>query len=145
MRVEGLFRVPGNSVRQQLLRDALNNGTDIDLDSGEFHSNDVATLLKMFLGELPEPLLTHKHFHVHLKIAGEYKKEERDENLFFSLVKSFVMLCGRCSLSALVSAQPPLSTYSSWQLSLIWSVGFFLFIVLLFKHFKKFILYVLCT
>ncbi|OBS65152.1 hypothetical protein A6R68_06312 [Neotoma lepida] len=58
-----------NSVRQQLLRDALNNGTDIDLDSGEFHSNDVATLLKMFLGELPEPLLTHKHFHVHLKIA----------------------------------------------------------------------------
>lgn len=35
--------------------------------------NDVATLLKMFLGELPEPLLTHKHFHAHLKIAGEYK------------------------------------------------------------------------
>ena len=69
-----MFRVPGNSVRQQLLRDALNNGTDIDLDSGEFHSNDVATLLKMFLGELPEPLLTHKHFHVHLKIAGGYKK-----------------------------------------------------------------------
>ena len=50
----------------------LNNGTDIDLESGEFHSNDVATLLKMFLGELPEPLLTHKHFHAHLKIAGEY-------------------------------------------------------------------------
>uniref|UniRef100_A0A8B9ZAS4 Rho-GAP domain-containing protein n=1 Tax=Anas platyrhynchos TaxID=8839 RepID=A0A8B9ZAS4_ANAPL len=53
----------------QMLKDALNSGTDIDLDSGEFHSNDVATLLKMFLGELPEPLLTHKHFHAHLKIA----------------------------------------------------------------------------
>uniref|UniRef100_A0A8C8Z3V9 Rho GTPase-activating protein 19 n=1 Tax=Prolemur simus TaxID=1328070 RepID=A0A8C8Z3V9_PROSS len=65
----GLFRVPGNSVRQQILRDALNNGADIDLESGEFHSNDVATLLKMFLGELPEPLLTHKHFNAHLKIA----------------------------------------------------------------------------
>uniref|UniRef100_A0A6I8PFZ3 Rho GTPase-activating protein 19 n=1 Tax=Ornithorhynchus anatinus TaxID=9258 RepID=A0A6I8PFZ3_ORNAN len=69
LRVEGLFRVPGNSVRQQALKDALNSGTDIDLESGEFHSNDVATLLKMFLGELPEPLLTHKHFHAHLKIA----------------------------------------------------------------------------
>ncbi|XP_008571434.1 PREDICTED: rho GTPase-activating protein 19 isoform X2 [Galeopterus variegatus] len=69
LRVEGLFRVPGNSVRQQILRDALNNGTDIDLESGEFHSNDVATLLKIFLGELPEPLLTHRHFHAHLKIA----------------------------------------------------------------------------
>ncbi|XP_075390363.1 rho GTPase-activating protein 19 isoform X1 [Tenrec ecaudatus] len=69
LRVEGLFRVPGNSVRQQILRDALNNGSDIDLESGVFHSNDIATLLKMFLGELPEPLLTHKHFHAHLKIA----------------------------------------------------------------------------
>uniref|UniRef100_A0A8B9P6M3 Rho GTPase-activating protein 19 n=1 Tax=Apteryx owenii TaxID=8824 RepID=A0A8B9P6M3_APTOW len=69
LRAEGLFRVPGNSIRQQILKDALNSGTDIDLDSGEFHSNDVATLLKMFLGELPEPLLTHKHFHAHLKIA----------------------------------------------------------------------------
>uniref|UniRef100_A0A8D0GYG4 Rho GTPase-activating protein 19 n=1 Tax=Sphenodon punctatus TaxID=8508 RepID=A0A8D0GYG4_SPHPU len=69
LRMEGLFRVPGNSARQQLLKDALNGGTDIDLDSGEFHSNDVASLLKAFLGELPEPLLTHKHFHAHLKIA----------------------------------------------------------------------------
>ncbi|XP_026529131.1 rho GTPase-activating protein 19 [Notechis scutatus] len=69
LRTEGLFRVPGNSTRQQNLKEALNSGTEIDLDSGEFHSNDVATLLKMFLGELPEPLLTHKHFHAHLKIS----------------------------------------------------------------------------
>ncbi|CAM4584781.1 unnamed protein product [Lepidochelys olivacea] len=70
LRMEGLFRVPGNSLRQQTLKDALNSGSDIDLESGEFHSNDVASLLKMFLGELPEPLLTHKHFQAHLKIAG---------------------------------------------------------------------------
>lgn len=69
--MEGLFRVPGNSTRQQILREALNSGAEIDLDSGEFHSNDVATVLKTFLGELPEPLLTHKHFHAHLKISGE--------------------------------------------------------------------------
>uniref|UniRef100_A0A8C8R8E2 Rho GTPase-activating protein 19 n=1 Tax=Pelusios castaneus TaxID=367368 RepID=A0A8C8R8E2_9SAUR len=69
LRTEGLFRVPGNSIRQQILKDALNSGVDIDLEAGEFHSNDVASLLKMFLGELPEPLLTHKHFHAHLKIA----------------------------------------------------------------------------
>ncbi|XP_062832420.1 rho GTPase-activating protein 19 isoform X3 [Anolis carolinensis] len=69
LRIEGLFRVPGNSTRQQALKEALNSGTEIDLDSGEFHSNDVATLLKMFLGELPDPLLTHKHFHAHLKIS----------------------------------------------------------------------------
>lgn len=70
LHVQGLFRVPGNSVRQQALRELLNSGADVDLESGDFHPNDVATLLKTFLGELPEPLLTHRHFHAHLKIAG---------------------------------------------------------------------------
>uniref|UniRef100_A0A1A8I2K8 Rho GTPase-activating protein 19 n=1 Tax=Nothobranchius kuhntae TaxID=321403 RepID=A0A1A8I2K8_NOTKU len=69
LHVEGLFRVPGNSARQQTLKELLNSGADVNLESGDFHPNDVATLLKTFLGELPEPLLTHRHFHVHLKIA----------------------------------------------------------------------------
>ncbi|NP_001085418.1 rho GTPase-activating protein 19 [Xenopus laevis] len=70
LRTEGLFRIPGNSIRQQNLKDLLNSGMDIDVESGEFHPNDVATLLKMFLGELPEPLLTHRHYIAHLKIAN---------------------------------------------------------------------------
>ncbi|XP_064418224.1 rho GTPase-activating protein 19 [Latimeria chalumnae] len=77
LQVEGLFRVPGNSIRQQTLKDSLNSGIDTDLDSGEFHPNDVATLLKTFLGELPEPLLTHKHYHVHLKIADLTMLDEK--------------------------------------------------------------------
>lgn len=70
LHVEGLFRVPGNSLRQQTLREQLNGGADIDFASGDFHPNDVATLLKSFLGELPEPLLTQRHLHAHLKITG---------------------------------------------------------------------------
>eukprot|EP00079_Xenopus_tropicalis_P037576 XP_017951347.1 PREDICTED: rho GTPase-activating protein 19 isoform X2 [Xenopus tropicalis] len=70
LRTEGLFRIPGNSNRQQILKDLLNSGMDIDVESGEFHPNDVATLLKMYLGELPEPLLTHRHYNSHLKIAN---------------------------------------------------------------------------
>ncbi|KAM9314291.1 rho GTPase-activating protein 19 [Pholidichthys leucotaenia] len=69
LHVEGLFRVPGNSARQQALKELLNSGADVDLESGDYHPNDVATLLKTFLGEMPEPLLTHRHFHAHLKIA----------------------------------------------------------------------------
>ncbi|KAG9260119.1 rho GTPase-activating protein 19 [Astyanax mexicanus] len=69
LHVEGLFRVPGNSIRQQALREMLNAGADIDLETGDYHPHDVATLLKTFLGELPEPLLTHRHYHAHLKIA----------------------------------------------------------------------------
>ncbi|KAG9346149.1 hypothetical protein JZ751_007967 [Albula glossodonta] len=69
LHVEGLFRVPGNSVRQQALKEVLNNGGDVDLEAGGYHPNDAATLLKTFLGELPEPLLTHRHYHAHLKIT----------------------------------------------------------------------------
>uniref|UniRef100_A0AAY5KVX0 Rho GTPase-activating protein 19 n=1 Tax=Esox lucius TaxID=8010 RepID=A0AAY5KVX0_ESOLU len=70
LHVEGLFRVPGHSLRQAALREMLNAGAEIDLETGDFHPNDAATLLKTFLGELPEPLLTHRHYHAHLKIAG---------------------------------------------------------------------------
>ncbi|XP_075874698.1 rho GTPase-activating protein 19-like [Nelusetta ayraudi] len=70
LHVEGLFRVPGHSLRQAALREMLNSGADIDLEAGGFHPNDAATLLKSYLGELPEPLLTHRHYHAHLKIGA---------------------------------------------------------------------------
>lgn len=70
LHVEGLFRVPGHSLRQAALREMLNAGAEIDLETGDFHPNDAATLLKAYLGELPEPLLTHRHYHAHLKIGG---------------------------------------------------------------------------
>ncbi len=70
LHVEGLFRVPGHSLRQAALREMLNAGAEIDLETGNFHPNDAATLLKAYLGELPEPLLTHRHYHAHLKIGG---------------------------------------------------------------------------
>lgn len=70
LHVEGLFRVPGHSLRQAALREMLNTGAEIDLETGDFHPNDAATLLKTYLGELPEPLLTHRHYHAHLKIGG---------------------------------------------------------------------------
>lgn len=72
LHVEGLFRVPGNSLRQAALREMLNTGAELDLEAGDFHPNDAATVLKAYLGELPEPLLTHRHFHAHLKIGGDY-------------------------------------------------------------------------
>ncbi|XP_051935433.1 rho GTPase-activating protein 19-like [Hippocampus zosterae] len=69
LHIEGLFRVPGHSLRQAALREMLNAGAEIDLETGDFHPNDAASLLKAYLGELPEPLLMHKHYHAHLKIG----------------------------------------------------------------------------
>ncbi|KAK2824278.1 hypothetical protein Q5P01_021453 [Channa striata] len=69
LHVEGLFRVPGHSLRQAALREMLNASAEIDLEMGDFHPNDAASLLKAYLGELPEPLLTHRHYHAHVKIG----------------------------------------------------------------------------
>ncbi|XP_061647161.1 rho GTPase-activating protein 19-like isoform X1 [Phyllopteryx taeniolatus] len=69
LHIEGLFRVPGHSLRQAALREILNAGAEIDLEMGDFHPNDAASLLKAYLGELPEPLLMHRHYHAHLKIG----------------------------------------------------------------------------
>ncbi|XP_076017013.1 rho GTPase-activating protein 19-like [Genypterus blacodes] len=69
LHVEGLFRVPGHSLRQAALKEMLNAGAEIDLEAGDFHPNDAATVLKAYLGELPEPLLMHRHYHAHLKIG----------------------------------------------------------------------------
>ncbi|KAI8490716.1 Rho GTPase-activating protein 19 [Branchiostoma belcheri] len=66
--VEGIFRIPGNSHRQQRLKDSLNSGVDIDLELGEFTPHDVASVLKIFLGELPEPLLTTRHYPAYLQV-----------------------------------------------------------------------------
>ncbi|XP_035029496.1 rho GTPase-activating protein 19 [Hippoglossus stenolepis] len=79
LQVEGLFRVPGHSLRQAALREMLNTGSEIDLETGDFHPNDAATLLKAYLGELPEPLLTQRHYHAHLKIGELTRFDEKGD------------------------------------------------------------------
>ncbi|XP_061600767.1 rho GTPase-activating protein 19-like [Cololabis saira] len=81
LHVEGLFRVPGHSLRQTALKEMLNAGAEIDLETGDFHPNDAATLLKVFLGELPEPLLTHRHYHAHLKIAELTRFDDKGDKM----------------------------------------------------------------
>lgn len=92
LQVEGLFRVPGHSLRQAALREMLNAGAEIDLETGDFHPNDAATLLKAFLGELPEPLLTHRHYHVHLKIGGVGWPLHRSFVFHHTLPKNIVVI-----------------------------------------------------
>lgn len=52
---EGIFRVCGSSARMKTAQGTLDEGGDVD---GTVH--DVAGLLKQFLRELPEPLLTYR-------------------------------------------------------------------------------------
>lgn len=56
---EGLYRIPGSSVTVQQYRDAYDRGEEVALPAQELAEN-VCSLLKRFVQELPEPLLTRK-------------------------------------------------------------------------------------
>ncbi|XP_063432018.1 rho GTPase-activating protein 19-like isoform X1 [Mytilus trossulus] len=66
---EGLFRKTGNVARQRLLKQWLSDGSLTSLDDGTFSHHDCATVLKNYLGELPDPLLTEKNYEAHLQIV----------------------------------------------------------------------------
>lgn len=67
---EGIFRRTGKLTRQQELKTAMSQGLSLDLNDGRFSVHDCASVLKGFLAELSEPLLTDLHYPTHCQIAG---------------------------------------------------------------------------
>ena len=53
---EGIYRISGVKSKVQALRDAYNKGLPVQLQ--EYEPSVVASLIKQFLRELPEPILT---------------------------------------------------------------------------------------
>lgn len=70
---EGLFRISGSKKRQEELKELIDKEIIVDLNAGKFTPHDVASVLKQFLGELPEPLLTQALYDAFLQIAGKSK------------------------------------------------------------------------
>lgn len=56
--------------RQSELKSALLSGESLNLESGSYSAHDCASVLKIFLSNLPEPILQEKEYHVHCRIAG---------------------------------------------------------------------------
>lgn len=76
---EGLFRKSGSLTRQQELKNLLNSGGDLNLDYGVYSAHDCASVLKSFLADLPEPLLTEAHYSIHCKIAEMHQSHMSQE------------------------------------------------------------------
>ena len=55
-----------------MLRAQIDLGNDVNLECGMFTVHDVATVLKQFIGELPEPLIPDEHHVAHKQAAGLY-------------------------------------------------------------------------
>lgn len=73
--VEGLFRKTGSLLRQNELKTLLKMGENIDFASGLYSVHDCACVLKSFLAEMPEPLLSEAHYSAHCQITDMCKDD----------------------------------------------------------------------
>ncbi|KAK4519235.1 CTD phosphatase Fcp1 [Mucor velutinosus] len=64
----GLYRIPGSTITVNKLRAVFNDGSDIDFDTTQPDPHAVGTLLKMYLRELPEPIIP-------LELNHEYSQQ----------------------------------------------------------------------
>ncbi|KAG2199562.1 hypothetical protein INT47_012162 [Mucor saturninus] len=64
----GIYRIPGSTITVNKLRAVFNDGSDIDFHVTKPDPHAVGTLLKMYLRELPEPIIP-------FELANEYTKQ----------------------------------------------------------------------
>ncbi|XP_056219764.1 rho GTPase-activating protein 28 isoform X2 [Seriola aureovittata] len=69
LQTEGILRVPGSAARLKYLRRELDRCGG-DLDWSAVRQVDAAGLLKLFIRELPTPLLTHTHLSTYRSVLG---------------------------------------------------------------------------
>jgi len=79
---EGIFRKSGSLKKQQDLMERINNGEEVSLEDGEFTTHECASVLKTFLSNLPEPLVTNNCYLAHLQVAllAEKNGQEADQS-----------------------------------------------------------------
>ncbi len=73
---EGLFRIAGSASRMKMIRAALDANVEIDVDLGMEHA--LAGVLKQYLRELPEPLLT---FNLYQDFIQTLTLKDKDQKL----------------------------------------------------------------
>ncbi|CDW51923.1 rho GTPase activating protein 44 [Trichuris trichiura] len=76
LNAEGLFRIPGNSLKVRRLKTAFDAG-ELDLSEFEFDPHAIAGALKQYLRELPEPLLCNNFYDEWLEAIGKEPLQER--------------------------------------------------------------------
>lgn len=90
---EGIFRRTGKLTRQQDLKHLLYQRTPImNLRDGTFSVHDCASVLKSFLAELSEPLLTELHYPAYCQIAELCGSTTDDSKLLRSLQLLLLLL-----------------------------------------------------
>ncbi|XP_049277663.1 serine-rich adhesin for platelets isoform X1 [Anopheles funestus] len=73
---EGIFRKTGSLTRQNELKNLLLQGNMLPLDGTGYTAHDCASVLKSFLADLPEPLLTELYYPAYCQVADSFHSKE---------------------------------------------------------------------
>ncbi|CAG5077495.1 Similar to ARHGAP19: Rho GTPase-activating protein 19 (Homo sapiens) [Cotesia congregata] len=114
---EGIFRRTGKLKRQQDLKLLLYQGQSLNLEDGTYNVHDCASVLKSFLAELSEPLLTELYYPIHCQIAELCNSDSMamDSRLLISIQLLLLLLPSnnRILLKHLLSLLNKTATYES--------------------------------
>jgi len=130
---EGIFRISGNKEKVAMLKDSLDKGEEVDFIKEKANPNDVSSLLKMFLRELPEPLLTFERYEKWLE-AYDLQDTSEQRKTIKGLINSLphanrVLLSNIIPLLARISMNSAINKMDSGNLSktvgpnLLWKEG----------------------
>lgn len=93
---EGIFRKTGSLQRQSELKNALIHGVPINLEKGDFTAHDCASVLKNFLADLSEPLLTEHYYPAYCQVAdfcnSKASVASREERLLHAIQLLILLL-----------------------------------------------------
>lgn len=93
---EGIFRKTGSLSRQNELKNALVQGISISLENGDFTAHDCASVLKSFLADLSEPLLTELYYPAYCQVAEFCHSKDslavREDRLLNAIQLLFLLL-----------------------------------------------------
>ena len=87
---EGIFRKTGTVRKQQELLERIERGEDLELEDGHYTTHECASVLKSFLANLTEPLVTAPCYKAHLQVAAipsdEFDKKVLCTQLLLELI-----------------------------------------------------------
>lgn len=69
LEAEGLFRISGNNIQINQIKEQVNEGKKIKLETlGNIHT--ITGLIKLYLRDLPKPMLTFEHYDALIAACG---------------------------------------------------------------------------
>uniref|UniRef100_A0A3B3CNC5 Rho GTPase-activating protein 29 n=1 Tax=Oryzias melastigma TaxID=30732 RepID=A0A3B3CNC5_ORYME len=77
LNVKGIYRVNGAKSRVEKLCQAFENGKDL-VELSEHSPHDISNVLKLYLRQLPEPLILHRYYNDFIGLAKESQRVSKE-------------------------------------------------------------------